>query len=87
MFVQISDENVHLVRCICDEIFGRENFVSMIAFRTAMTKPTRGINNVFDYLVIILNIRMLYTDLVTVGAFLSNLCRDSQKQKGYIRPD
>lgn len=87
VFVQISDENVHLVRCICDEIFGRENFVSMIAFRTAMTKPTRGINNVFDYLVMILNIRMLYTDLVTVGAFLSNLCRDSQKQKGYIRPD
>lgn len=51
VFVQISDENVHLVRCICDEVFGRENFVSMIAFRTAMTKPSKGINNVFDYLV------------------------------------
>lgn len=33
VFVQISDENVHLIRCICDEIFGRNNFVSQITFR------------------------------------------------------
>ena len=26
VFVQISDENVHLVRCLCDEVFGKENF-------------------------------------------------------------
>jgi adenine-specific DNA-methyltransferase len=25
-FVQISDENVHLVRCLMDEVFGSENF-------------------------------------------------------------
>ena len=30
VFVQISDENVHLVRCIMDEVFGSENFVNMI---------------------------------------------------------
>ena len=29
-FVQISDENVHLVRCLMDEVFGGENFVSEI---------------------------------------------------------
>ncbi len=29
-FVQISDENVHLVRNLMDEIFGSENFVSQI---------------------------------------------------------
>ena len=33
-FVQISDENVHLVRNLMDEIFGRENFISQITFRT-----------------------------------------------------
>ena len=33
MFVQISDENVHLVRNLMDEIFGIENFVSQLAFR------------------------------------------------------
>ena len=33
VFVQISDENVHLVRNLMDEIFGAENFVSQLAFR------------------------------------------------------
>ena len=32
-FVQISEKNVHLVRNLMDEIFGRENFVSEIIFR------------------------------------------------------
>jgi adenine-specific DNA-methyltransferase len=34
VFVQISDENVHHVREICDEVFGVENFVSQILFQT-----------------------------------------------------
>lgn len=51
IFVQISDENVHRVRALLDEIFGEENFISQINFRTAMTKPTSGLNNVFDYIV------------------------------------
>src|SRR5262245_16790241 len=34
IFVQIGDENMHLVRCLLDEVFGSENFVSMITFRT-----------------------------------------------------
>lgn len=50
VFVQIGNENVHLVRCLMDEIFGSEQFVSQINFRTAMTKPTIGLNNVFDYI-------------------------------------
>ena len=33
-FVQIGDENVHLVRCLMDEAFGSENFCSLISFRT-----------------------------------------------------
>jgi adenine-specific DNA-methyltransferase len=34
IFVQIGDENVHLVRSILDEVFGSENFCSLITFRT-----------------------------------------------------
>lgn len=34
MFVQIGEENVHLIRSILDEIFGRSNFISQISFRT-----------------------------------------------------
>jgi len=33
-FVQIGDENVHLIRSLMDEVFGSENFVSQIAFKT-----------------------------------------------------
>ena len=34
LFVQIGDENVHLVRSVLDEVMGAENFVSMISFVT-----------------------------------------------------
>ncbi len=34
IFVQISDENVHRVRSIMDEVFDGDNFVSLIAYRT-----------------------------------------------------
>ncbi len=34
VFVQIGDENVHLVRSLVDEVFGSENFCSLISFRT-----------------------------------------------------
>jgi adenine-specific DNA-methyltransferase len=34
IFVQIGDENVHLVRCLMDEVFGSENFCGLITFVT-----------------------------------------------------
>src|SRR5204863_8829319 len=33
IFVQIGDENVHLVRCLLDEVFGSDNFIANIAFK------------------------------------------------------
>ena len=33
VFVQISDENIHLVRSLMDEIFGVDNFTGMISFQ------------------------------------------------------
>jgi adenine-specific DNA-methyltransferase len=33
VFVQISDENLHHVREVMDEVFGSENFISQISFR------------------------------------------------------
>jgi len=32
-FVQISDENLHLLRAVLDEVFGFQNFVALIPFR------------------------------------------------------
>jgi adenine-specific DNA-methyltransferase len=31
--VQIGDDNLHLVRCLLDEVFGPENFIATIAFK------------------------------------------------------
>lgn len=49
IFVQIGDENVHRVRAILDEIFGPENFVSQIQYRALTPLGSRGLSNVYDY--------------------------------------
>jgi adenine-specific DNA-methyltransferase len=43
-FVQIGDENVHLVRSLMDEVFGSENFVTTITLSktTSATNPFLG---------------------------------------------
>lgn len=51
VFIQISDENLHFVRNLCDEIFGAENFVSMITFQTKVPLRNKYIANVSDYIV------------------------------------
>ena len=52
VFVQISDENVHHVREICDEIFSPENFVTMIKFKkTGSMSLSSLIGSTTDYLV------------------------------------
>ncbi|MBU1864765.1 MAG: site-specific DNA-methyltransferase [Candidatus Omnitrophica bacterium] len=40
-FVQISDENVHLIRNIMDEVFGSNNFVSQITLKRASVMFTK----------------------------------------------
>ncbi|CDM94001.1 site-specific DNA-methyltransferase [Limnospira indica] len=50
VFVQISDENVHHVREIMDEVFGAENFVANINFKTMMPLESGNIESVFDYI-------------------------------------
>lgn len=41
VFVQISDENVHLVRNLLDEVFGSENFMSQITLKRASVMFTK----------------------------------------------
>lgn len=52
IFVQISDENLHHVRELMDEIFGVENFVCLITFRkTNKALGAKLIGKVADYIV------------------------------------
>jgi adenine-specific DNA-methyltransferase len=50
-FVQIGDENVHLVRSLMDEVFGSENFVSQITFKKTNPLGASGLPSVGDYIV------------------------------------
>ena len=50
IFVQISDENVHHVRELMDEVFGAENFVSQIIFQKRAVECSERVDGVYDYL-------------------------------------
>ncbi len=50
VFVQIGDENLHHVRELMDEVFGRENFVAVINFKTMMPLESGQIESVTDYI-------------------------------------
>lgn len=50
IFVQISDENVHRVRNLLDEVFGPDNFVAMINYKTMMPLESGKIESVCDYI-------------------------------------
>lgn len=51
IFVQMGDENVHLVRCVMDEVFGASNFVSIIAFRLFGVRAGLFLDNLVDYII------------------------------------
>ncbi len=50
-FMQISDENVHLVRNLMDEVFGSENFVSFISTKKSGNNASDIISNISDYII------------------------------------
>jgi adenine-specific DNA-methyltransferase len=50
IFVQISDDNLHHVRELMDEVFGEKNFCSIIAFNKTSGFSPKLLSNVADYL-------------------------------------
>jgi adenine-specific DNA-methyltransferase len=50
VFVQINDENLHLVRALMDEVFGRENAIAVVPFVKTAGQTARLIATVNDYL-------------------------------------
>jgi adenine-specific DNA-methyltransferase len=51
VFVQISDENLHRVRLVMDEVFNSENFAGQITFKKTDGFETIGLPGISDYLV------------------------------------
>ena len=50
VFVQIGDENVHRVRALMDEVFGQENGIAQIFFKTTSNLGGSSIGGSGDYL-------------------------------------
>ncbi|MEG5138369.1 MULTISPECIES: site-specific DNA-methyltransferase [unclassified Microcoleus] len=51
IFVQISDENLHHVREIMDEVFGANNFISIIPFVTTSSQTSKLLATICDFVV------------------------------------
>jgi len=52
IFVQIGDENVHLVRALMDEVFGETNYVAQIIFRKTSGKGSDTVDVTVDFLLL-----------------------------------
>lgn len=50
-FIQISDENLHLVRSVIDEVFGADNFAGLIPFKKTSGQASTLIAGICDFLI------------------------------------
>jgi len=50
IFVQIGDENVHRVRAVMDEVFGENNFISVITVQTTTGFESKYLGNMSDFI-------------------------------------
>jgi len=73
IFVQISDENVHHVRELIDEVFGPTNFVSLILYRRGGFQTSATLARTFDYI-------LWYAKSLTSVKFRPLYVRMSQKE-------
>ena len=51
VFVQIGDENVHRVRLLMDEVFGNDNCMSIITYKTSVGLGSQHLDNTTNHLV------------------------------------
>jgi adenine-specific DNA-methyltransferase len=78
IFVQISDENVHHVRELMDEVFGAGNFVGQIAFTKTGGFGSEYVTGVYDILLFYaksrssLKYRKIYVPKATTRSGISN---------------
>ena len=91
VFVQIGDENVHRVRMLMDEVFGGENFISVIITKKSGGMGQAQIDNVADFILWYAKHRELvkYRPVFDVKTFASGpglRYRIVQEPNGYTRP-
>ena len=73
-FLQIGDENLHFVRAVMEEVFGEDNFVSLITFSKTTAQASALLPNVSDYILWFAKskqtakFRQLYQDKIIGGS-------------------
>lgn len=78
VFVQISDENLHRVRMVLDEILGAENFVSIITYSTTGGFASATLSRTGDYIlwyaknISSVKFRRIYTEKSQADAVLDD---------------
>jgi adenine-specific DNA-methyltransferase len=81
IFVQISDENLHRLRCVMDEVFGAENFMSVVAFAKTTGATVNFLPSTSDYLIWyakdlqLVKFRQIYLDKQVGGEGATNYNR------------
>ena len=50
VFLQIGDENVHVVRCLLDEVFGRENLIAQITTAKTSGQSDSTLAKIADFI-------------------------------------
>ncbi|HEY7001951.1 MAG TPA: site-specific DNA-methyltransferase [Candidatus Udaeobacter sp.] len=89
IFVQISDENVHHVREVMDEVFGTANFTAQINFKSTSALGQQGLAQCYDYIVWYakdsakVKLRPLFKDRVIVDDPEWRFLDDSTTNLGY----
>ncbi len=74
VFVQIGDENVHLVRSVMDEVFGSDNFVASVPFVKTSGSTREYLGGTCDHLLFyakdrkVLKFRQVYRQKTIEGA-------------------
>lgn len=84
IFVQISDENMHRVRAVLDEVFGDENFIATIPFKKKnMPLGSQFMESMDDFLIwygkdkTSTKYRQLYREYQSEGLYYWSILRNS----------
>jgi len=94
VFVQIGDENVHLVRCLMDEVLGSENFIGEISFKKTGYQASSLLPSNFDFILWYgknrdqLKFRQLYVPKLETSAFIGqDLWVETNGTRRRIKPE
>jgi adenine-specific DNA-methyltransferase len=78
IFVQIGDENVHRVRAVMDEVFGEENIITQITYKTTVGRVGNYLSEASNYILwfaknaSLAKYRSLHEDKSSSGSVESN---------------